>query len=251
MKIWQFLLISILFSQLAQAELRFVDSPKGCYARKSYPCQVRVSGGSLVIERGNQILHLADQGALSFLAENEIQFLSGGAWIEGAEGLKVKISSVLGLQIKGEWFFHREKDATMLIRNLNGEAQFLSSRVFPSEAIPIGFQNWYGLIDSTGQVSRGIIRPIELKPFLKDWLAISGLSIAEMKNRVSIYRELWKDGLEMSVALYGQVVSRRIASVEERERKRAAQIEAVQRERAKLKSMYRDRNGFGELKTGH
>ncbi len=231
------------------AELKFVDLPQNCYTQKTYPCQVRISGGSLAIERESQILHLADQGAISFLSANELQFLSGAAWIEKANDLTVKISPVLKIQISGEWFVKKEKDATMSVRNLAGEAKFISDRVFASEALPIGFQNWYGLLDTSGSVSRGVIRPIEVGDFLKDWLPISNLSVAEMKHQVLSYKEQWKGALEQSAQLYAQIATRRIAAVEERERLKLEKAASHRHEQEKLRQMYRERNGFGDQKS--
>jgi hypothetical protein len=242
---WILLFLS-LFSVPVWAELKFVDLPQNCYAKKTYPCQVRISGGSLTIEREAQVLHLADQGAISFLSANELQFLSGAAWIEKANALTVKVSAVLKIQISGEWLLKKEKDATMVMRNLAGEARFLSDRVFPNEALPVGFQNWYGLLDTSGSVSRGMIRPIEVGEFLRDWLPMSNLSVAEMKHQISSYKERWKGALEQSAQLYAQVATRRIAAVEERERLKLEKAVSLRQEREKLRQMYRDRNGLSE-----
>jgi hypothetical protein len=171
--------------------------------------------------------------------------LGGGAWVLKSQDLKVRISPLLTLQVTGEFFFRYQPDSTILVRNLSGEVKFHSARVFASEALPLGFQNWYGPLDASGQISRGMIRPIEMAAFLKDWYSMSGLSVAEMKTRVQEYREAWKDGLDLSSELYSQVVLRRIASVEEKERKKWERHQASERERRKLRNMFRDRNGLG------
>lgn len=246
MKIVFMLFISCLLSHFAMAGmLGFVDLPKGCHSRQVYPCQVRVNGGFLAIEQGGQSLQLADQSALSFLASNEVQILAGSLWVRKSQDLTVRMSPLLALSLSsGEFFFSRQSDSALLVRNLAGEVGFESDRVFANEVLPVGFQNWYGPLNTNGQISRGMIRPIDMAAFLKDWLSMSGLSRAEMRHQIESYRESWKDGLELSVELYSQVVSRRIAAVEEKERKKQERLSALRQERLRLRNMYRAKNGL-------
>ncbi len=242
---WMGILLMVFAGAQAQAEaMGYVDLPKGCFGKQAYPCQVRVSGGLLNMDRGEQQFTLADGGSVSFMSSNEVQILSGGVWVRKSKDLLVRMSSLLKMQIGGEWFFEKQKDGLQLVRNLNGEVEFQSKQIFASEALPAGFQNWYGGLDSYGQVSRGVIRPIEMSAFLKQWLPVSGLSVAEMKKQIQVYREWWKDGLEISSQFYSQVANRRIAAVEERERKRQEAKVRAQNERLKIREMYRARQGL-------
>ncbi len=241
--------LSLIFTFLAglpvaQAAMGFVDLPKGCFGKEVYPCQVRVSGGFLTIERSGLQMHLSDQSSLSFLSQNEVQLLSGQIWVRKSQNLNLRLSALLKMKLSGEWFFERAADATILARNLQGDVRFESSKVFENEALPVGFQNWFGGLDATGQISRGLIRPIEMAAFLKEWLPLSGFSRAEMQSQIGEYRELWKEGPEISAQFYGQVVSRRLAAVEEKERKQQERAEALRQERLKIRNMYRNRNGL-------
>lgn len=237
------ILFSFHFSQADQS-LGIVDSPMGCFSKKAYPCSLRVTEAYLAFERGENQFHLAENSALLFWSPSQVQLLQGKVWIRDSKELAVKISSSLQIHVTGEWFFEKQPDATMLARNLSGGARFESRFVFQSEALPVGFQNWFGQIDSSGQISRGVIRPIAQAPFLKSWLPVSGLPIALAKKRAANYKALWSEAVEQSASLYQQVIERRLASHEEKARRLAAQKASREAERAQLKKMYREKNGL-------
>ncbi len=177
------LLLSFLFSKalatgatLHAERLAFVDSPTSCLARNIYPCSVRSLQGSLRLERAKAVVVLGPGSALQFHAANEAQLLTGKAWIEKSEGMDLRVSSKLKISLSGEFFVIKDLEKITL-QNLQGEAHFKSPLVFANESLPVGFENWYGRITTGGTIERGMIRPLSLTPFLKNWIPLSGLSI--------------------------------------------------------------------------
>jgi hypothetical protein len=232
-------------SQLLQAEENsFVDSPEGCFAAKRYPCSLRAVGPFLSFERDSQKFHLAPQSALLFFSPASVQLMKGKLWIQNSQDLSVKASPNLQMQFTGEFFIEKQSDATLLVRNLSGHVAFQSRSVFKNESLPIGFQNWYGPLDASGAVSRGIIRPIVITEFLRSWIPISGLSVAAGKKALLDYREQWKEGVEQSAQLYKEVIERRLASHEAKERKQRAREQALKKEQDQFRQMYREKNGL-------
>lgn len=241
----KFLFVSFLFvCSMAQADYGFVDSPEQCFVKHRYPCSLRVSQGFLSFERESQKYHLAEKSSLLFVSPSQVQLLQGRVWVQDSKSLRIKISSALQMTISGEWFFEKQMDSTLLARNLSGEALFNSKFVFAHESLPLGFQNWFGPVDSTGQISRGVIRPIAVADFLRAWLPLTGLSVAESKKRSQNYKSLWAGNVEQSATLYKQVVQRRLASQQEKAQKKADQRAKRLAEQAELKKMFRQKNGL-------
>lgn len=241
------LVLILMFSlslEASQFEKAFVDSPAGCFSAKKYPCSLKATGAYLNFEREAQKYHLADKSALIFWSESQVQLMQGKLWIVDSKELSLKVSPALHLKFSGEFFIEKQPDATMLVRNLNGIVFFESKYVFANEALPVGFQNWFGPMDSSGQISRGVIRPIVLADFLKAWMPISGLPVSIAKKNMLSYRELWKEGVEQSAQLYQQIIERRLASHEEKARKLNARKQALQNEQKLFKKMFREKNGL-------
>ncbi|MEZ0391719.1 MAG: hypothetical protein ACAH59_05860 [Pseudobdellovibrionaceae bacterium] len=231
----------------AQAEISpegFIDSPSKCFSQRKYPCSLRVSRRMHSFEREAQRYHLGENGALLFLSESQIQLMQGVLWIQSSKDLEVKSSSALSMKLSGEWLLEKRPDTSLLFRNLKGSIDFQSKFVFTNESLPVGFQNWYGPMDSSGQISRGMIRPLVLKDFLQVWIPLSGLSLAEVKRQTADYKKTWGNTVEQSSKFYQQVAERRLASQEEKARKLAAQKASRQQEQSDFRQMFRKKNGL-------
>lgn len=243
-----FFFLFLIFLQSAWAGTEFVDSPSQCFFKKSYPCRIHVTGGFLSFERSSQKFHLGDQSSLLFLSEGKIQLLQGELWVRDSRGLSIQVSPVFSMTSSGEIFLEkRSDDQPLLVRNLQGEVKFDSPFVFANEALPRGFQNWYGALDANKQVSRGVIRPIALTDFLKVWAPLSGFSIAEIRKTTRVYQQAWGDTLAVSADFYQDIVERRIASQEAKESRLENRHRQSLKERERLRQMFRQKNGFGDL----
>jgi hypothetical protein len=220
----------------------YVDSPQNCYEKEKYPCNLRISEGFLAFERGDQQFHLAKQSALLFHGASKIQVLQGQLWIRNSKKLTLVLSPALEIQLDGEFFVEKRADLTSRIHNLAGTARFLSKYVFASESLPLGFENWYGAMDTSGQVQRGVIRPIEIADFLKSWIPVSGLPMAQLKKNLELYRDSWSETTEASAQMYQQVIERRIASHLEKERKQLERRRSVEQDQSRYRQMFREKN---------
>lgn len=223
----------------------FIDLPKGCYGKQSYPCTLTVEKGFLSLMRSESVVHLSKEGVLAFFAPDQMQLLKGQIWIQGAKHVTLKMSSVLKLEVDGDWLVSFVGHSNQVnILNLNGQAKFVSQSVFENESIPVGFENWYSGIATNGQVLRGIIRPIENESFLKNWMPISGMSLAASKHKFKNYKENWQGVIEESANFYQQVVARRVASAEAAQDRKDARARLLQQEQAKFRKMFRQKLGL-------
>ncbi len=200
--------------------------------------------GSLRFERNAATFVLGEKSALRFIADDKIQVLSGSLWIEEAKDLAVVVHPQFGFSASGSLFLQKTADGNIFVRNLEADIKFRSPFVFKGEALPAGFQNWYGRLNAQKQIDRGIFRPIEFASFLKAWLPMTHLSIAEAKGRVLVWKEQWSGALEASAHFYQEVVERRMASVELQDQQRAARQKAAQTEQNRIRQLYRQKTGF-------
>src|SRR4051812_3531023 len=108
----------LLFTQPLRAESEaFVDLPVGCFAAHKYPCSLKATGSFLNFERDSQKFHLAQNSALIFFSESNIQLMQGKLWIRDSQALTLKVSPLLQMELTGEFFTEKMPDATMLVRN--------------------------------------------------------------------------------------------------------------------------------------
>jgi hypothetical protein len=236
------LILPLLFlSATAYAETQMVDSPDQCFSLDKFPCSVRSVDQALTIEKTSGRFIVGPHSSVHFVTASEIQLLEGKIWFERADGLHLKISPKLKILLNGEFFAARESDKSIL-RNLNGDAQFQSDLVFKNETLPVGFENWYGRITTAGAIERGIIKPIELKTFLVEWLPLAQNSPAELKQMVSGYKQSWSKAAMISSEFYKEIVERRMASVEAKELSQQQQVEKARRAIQKIRELYRQKN---------
>lgn len=222
----------------------YVDLPQGCFTKKTFPCALRSTAGALKFESVSGSYFLGDLSSVRFTSANQIQLLSGSLWIERSQQLEFVANPELTLKLAGEFFLEKQKAGMVLVRNLNGVVEFDSRFLFKAESLPLGFQNWYGTLTTQKQINRGVIRPIEVLPFLKVWQPVAGLSPAETKARVHVYKQSWAEGVEISSQFYKEVVERRLASQAELDQRRVDRQKAALNEQKRIRQMYRQKAGF-------
>jgi hypothetical protein len=110
--------------------------------------------------------------------------------------------------------------------------------------IPLGFQNWFGDLNSLGSVSQGVLRPIDKSAFFKSWAKHMKANRLLASEKVEQWKELWKNSAQMGSNLYSEIAQRMIAKEDQKrseaQRRRADQIQ----EQSRLRKMFRERNGL-------
>lgn len=221
-----------------------VDNPVNCFAEKKYPCSLRSQTEGLKFERGSVVYVLGDKSSLKWISEDRIQLLQGRVWLQNAKDIAVMGHPQFEFSFSGEIFLQKQSDGNLLVRNLGANVQFHSPGVFKEESLPVGFQNWYGRLNFQKQVDRGILRAIDVTAFIKTWIPMSNLSIAEAKGRVHEWKESWNSAVEASAQFYQEIVERRLASQIELDQRRADRQKAALDERSRIRQLYRQKTGF-------
>lgn len=103
------------------------------------------------------------------------------------------------------------------------------------DVVLAGFENWWEL------GVRGVAKPLVADRTLRDWNRWISMPKEKATAKILEFKKDWADRIEISSNYYQEVVSRRIATVEGRE-KRAEQRTARQvRERNEMRKMFRNR----------
>lgn len=246
---WQISLLLVLaVSSTVKAENKtepftFVDEPAQCFVREGYPCAVR-SLEPLRLQRGDDIYQFAAETSVVWLSADDLRVLEGRIWIEKSANLSLHILGSDVVAVDGEFLVTREKDQNLTIMNLNGSVQFPEKGFLKSEALPVGFQNWYGRRGTNGVVQRGVLRPIEVPAFIASWARTGSATRVARGEKLKQYRELWKGNVDQSAELYKNIVERRIASQEDSRAALRRRRQKADEERARLRQMFREKNNL-------
>lgn len=223
--------------------LVFVDEPAQCFVKEGYPCAVR-SLEPLRLQRGDDVYQFAAETSVVWLSVDDLRVLEGRIWIEKSAKLSLHMLGSDAITIDGEFLVTREKDQNLAIMNLNGSVKFPEKGFLKSEALPVGFQNWYGRRDTNGVVQRGVLRPIEVPSFVATWAKTGSATRVARGEKLKQYRELWKGNVEQSAELYKNIVERRIASQEDSRAALRRRQQKADEERARLRQMFREKNNL-------
>jgi hypothetical protein len=228
----------------AHAEgLVYVDEPAGCFDRAAYPCAVRALE-PLKLQRGDDVFQFAADTSVVWLSPDDLRVIEGRIWIEKSNKLSLRLLGGDSVVMNGEFLITHQEDQSLLVMNLNGSVQFPAKGFLKSEALPVGFQNWYGRRMTEGNVERGVVRPIEVATFVDSWARTGVSTKAARLDKVKLYKKLWRGNVDQSAVLYKDIVERRIASQEDAASARARREQKAQAEREKLRQMFREKNGL-------
>ena len=238
-------LFLILLSPFGLAASVFVDFPEACVSQKKFPCTVKSLKIPLQFNAEAVQYNLAPETSLKLESGTRFQILQGQAWVQSEAPVEIKINANLNMGFQGEIFCHKGKDMNTHIRNLNAsEIRFDSAHIFKQEALPTGFENWYGALATDGQILRGIIRPISKESFLADWMPLAGSNAAELRKKAKQYLDLWSEAVNESANLYQEIAERRLASVREKQNAQAQKAQKRNEQELELRRHYREKNGL-------
>lgn len=244
------LLVSLILftSSISFSAVDYVELPEQCLAKKIFPCQLKAVSKELELEISGHRLVLEKNTMVEIRSNDQYRLLQGRVWFtptKSAEGDRILIlHSNLKIKFDGEIFVEKVSPETHTVYNLDSNVQIQSELIFQNEVLPIGFQNWYGALATTGQISRGIIRPIDKDLLVRIWTPMSGLSFAEASAKLRILVKSWEKNVDLAAGLYQQVIERRLASQSEKENQAKLRKQKMQDLDAELRALYRQKNGL-------
>lgn len=201
-----------------------LQKPADCYTNEMQPC-IFSSGNKIVnLQSKNSVLSLKENTTLERLTEKEFQFMGGTVWVQNQRALEVKTLYGNVKSNKGE-FWLIEKDNKIFVRSIIGKVVV---SVNSSELeIPEGFQIWIAGKDLMGNNSYGIPEVIPMEDHLKLWSVLFSGSREELKNKIKMLKDLYKDNSYEAGDFYQKITDRHVANMEEK--KRAEQLSEQKR----------------------
>ena len=222
---------------LAAGPALLVDLPKGCFAKAEYPCAIRVS------ERGELRL-----GSAKFLATpeaelritnvHEILILSGTWRLQQTENLTVKFGEIR-LVLAGDALIERGSEG-LQVANLNGQMKLKNGDVEAS-VVPTGFRSLVAGLDGEGRLVQRELRASEPLELMNRLLHVTGAGYADVRAKAPEYREFAKKAVGESAALYQSTIQNRQIASEAAAAKAAQKRAAVEAERQRFRTMFRER----------
>ncbi len=243
MRLLFFLVIASLVKIQAYA-LGLVDEPEKCFSQRIYPCSITSRDGNLKIVRDDLQINMSEDSVVTFEDERRLKILKGHLIFSSAHPVDMMVSSLLAFKVKGEIFAMIESPKTVRLYNLNAEIDFIKGKLFQSEVLPVGFENWYSGLNAHKQIDRGLIAPIERLSFLKKWGSVSLDSVAESRKKMKNYDKVWGDSVADASQFYQEVVERGIASENEKIAREIERKNKREKEKAFFRRMYREKVGL-------
>lgn len=212
----------------------YVDLPEGCWKKSgsAEACAVRAAKREwLLSPEGTRLLLGAGSSLIRTQGGEGWQIVAGQLWIETEKPVQIRYLQQT-FQVQGESWWKRS-GAQLKTQVFRGQVStaFSSSE----EVVPAGFENWW----ESG--TRGVMKPLLADKALREWNQWVRFPKSESKKRVEEYQKLWASRVEDSSDLYQEIVNRRIASVESKEREAEDRRRRADQGQRKMREMFRSR----------
>lgn len=218
----------------------YVDEPKSCFELHQFPCAIRFIQNSKKLESDQAQIFGMKGTSLLLNSPESLRLLEGLLFLESQKPIQIQLG-VVNLQSTGEVLIEKSDTARVAISQFSGEAQV--SAVFHQKKmqIPTGMSQWFSGTNQKGEMEMGVLSPVDFKKALPLWRDLTTYSKVVAKNKIQIYRQNWKEAVEVSANFYKEIVERRIASETEVRMQRERRLEMEKKEREKLRQLFRAR----------
>ncbi|MGZ3772316.1 MAG: hypothetical protein ACXVCY_00485 [Pseudobdellovibrionaceae bacterium] len=242
MKIWIRLFIFFLFFQVeikVRASATAHESAADCIVTQGV-CVFRAHGFAADRSEKRTNIHATVGSVLVPVSSNLWRFIKGNVWVEKSHG--IQIETVYG-QIKASrgQYWILQKDAKILIRNINAVNMQVSLRDGKVLNVPDGFEFWISGINTKGRSEFGMLQMIDIKEHLPLWYSLYQGDKSDFIQEVQNLRENWASLIEKSSDLYGSIALRSVASVKEKEEAQRVVKEQIEVERKRARKLYYQR----------
>lgn len=228
------------------------DYPEQCFSKKQYPCSIKSDSLVHDLKFGVGTWTLNRGAALYAESQSDFKVLHGVAWLNTKEEVKI-LSVGWYLSVSGDVYFDTDAQKKLVVKNFDGSVKLVSDRfkTFSDDVIPVGFENWFsGLGLEPGLKSwalqRGQLSPIQTEKVFSEIIPMMSGRKATKLSKLQSYRNSWAGNVEETSSFYKQIALNRRAEAEAIVEKERARRLAEQRERSKLREMFKERNGLKE-----
>lgn len=217
------------------------DEPNGCWEKPRERCAVKTDAKRVLT--GDSIKMTV--GASSLIERrdrNTIEVIDGRVYVETTKPY------IFNTPYGKAWcaddckaIFERQLDS-FNIKSLAG--RWLVKRTGePQEyAVPVASQTILGEVTDDGHADMEFPQSLPWKSTLKEWAKLYPGTAKQFKPVVEAFRREWKEAVEAISQLQQQAAARTIASYEKSQAEDQAKRQAQEREDAKLRELFREKN---------
>ena len=240
----QILLIFIIACQLSSAAL--IEEPANCLQDKIWCAVGNTRNAANKLSLPWAQVNMGPQAAVVVLPHQQLRVLSQSVHIVAKKKMTIDIYNMWAqLEADSELFIKIEPNK-VTVRNQKGQIFLRPIGYKNNIELLEGFQVWVGDMDLHGRAQVGFPRAIDLRRHLKDWswTFADGHSLFQVEMRRFVLR--WKKALKTSADFHQGVMQRSLASLAEKRRLAEMRRRRRAAEDAKLRQLFRRRNGLEE-----
>lgn len=185
-------------------------------------------------------IHAAPGSTLEKTKSGDWKLLQGNLWVERAQhnSFKTLFATVSGTN--GEFWISALKTEKIWVRNFSADLKVLL-RDGKSVEIPHGFQMWVSGLNSAAKSEYGMIEPIDMKVQIPQWYKIYPDGKKSFAAKMASLKTSWGDIAETGSVIYKTQVLRKIATVEEAEKRNSDRRQRAAAETRRIRELYRAR----------
>lgn len=222
--------------------LSVLDLPTGCLTSKNTgACALSVRPGHrYFMNVGNARLAMGSQSSV-LLSGQSLKFLTGQMLIESQDLTQVDtIYGVVEVAEKSTALLWKEAE-NIQIAVLSGIVLVRPTGSRQKFQIQEGFKNWIGRIDHQGQPATGLPAAPQFNQLIALWAQLTDLKREEFSAAVQRYVPLWKTASAQAAKEHQIVFERRLAVVQEEERRRSVQRAQTEAEQSRIRRLFRQK----------
>ncbi|MCE3010169.1 MAG: hypothetical protein LW875_06120 [Proteobacteria bacterium] len=226
------------------ASASLVDEPKNCWNENVKGCAVKVLHQKVTISRKGWEVTASPNATFQWDRRGVLKFLSGDFLIKAQDHVVIDLLGT-DVELRGAFLVSRVSVEKLILRNISGQVEFPNQSFLKSEALPIGFQNWYGR-SSGKSLNRGVVAPWDIESALPIWINLMGGSRASKEAQIRDFQKVWKEAVIKAGEFYQEVSVRKIAAEEAQKEALLHRHQQRVKEQEKILQLYRSRVLDGE-----
>lgn len=213
----------------------------GCWGKK-IPCAVEASHAREVLKAADLMISMSSSALLDQFDEKTIQLARGRFYVETSRPVAFKTpyakvwcsedckgifarepSQLTVLALAGKWLVNRTGDEK-------------------TYGIPEGMQMLFSEVTPEGAAAMEFPQSLPWEPTVIAWSSLYPGKMKDFKPLVAEFREVWKAAVEKASEMHQEQAQRTIASYENELAQERARQAAREREDAKLRALFREKN---------
>lgn len=238
-------LVFIFFLSVLPAKA-LVEEPDHCVEKMLPTCLVKTQKKPELVRWGKTLVWLAKESMFELKGEG-LRGLQGSAWVQSTTEIPFSTSYIQGTLNGDVWISHFPEKT--LIRHLSGEIFIRHTGSREIMSLPVGFENWYGGLQTDGKAFAGTLRALPASPFLVEWFKEFKVPPELAKKIWQIWSQAWRGNVEAGSEIYQAAMDRQVAATRAQQQAHQRSQERQKQEAAALRQLYRSKNGLDAFRA--